>query len=415
MDVTAWLLRHTPPRPLLVVVPGSTAARLAAEHTIRERGWHPANSPAEANLLVVAGAVDGAAERYLDHIWSSMPAPRARATIHQPADATQALDHALAELHNLPHQRQQATQPQAGSAENNHAGMNHGNTSHDAAGHDPKMAHSDHAAGHHDTSHDAAGHDHTTHTEVAHNEHAGGHDTSHDAAGHDHTAHTEMAHSEHAGGHDHHMAGMAMPGDIPMADRAADRDGLMLDQLTVPLGPALPLWPAGLIVHTRLQGDVIQEATVEVVGTGHGGFWSDLTARRLDSSARLLALAGWQDAAITAQRLRDAALADALPADRLRKWARKVGKSRTLRWLLAGVGHIPTSPTTPPHLAGDAHTRLRHWLTGTGSLPDRHETQWTVDNLPALLAGTELATARLIVASLDPDLDLLTTHEAHHG
>jgi len=61
--------------------------------------------------------------------------------------------------------------------------------------------------------------------------------------------------------------------------------------------------------------------------------------------------------------------------------------------------------------------RLRRWLEpgSDGSLPDQYETQWTVDNLPTLLEGTELATARLVVASLDPDLDLLAHRAAHHG
>ncbi|HEX6358202.1 hypothetical protein [Actinophytocola sp.] len=204
------------------------------------------------------------------------------------------------------------------------------------------------------------------------------------------------------------MGGMEMPGGVPMADRAEDRDGLMLDVLHVPLGPVLPLWPAGLIVHTRLQGDVIQEATVEVVGSPGVSFWATEDrglARRLDSHSRLLALAGWTDAAVEAQRLRDDALDGTLSDARLQKWTRRVCRSRTLRWLLAGVGTVSDGP-----LAGDALTRL-HSPPAKGP----HETQWILDNLPAMLAGTELATARLVVASLDPDLDLLAHHGAHHG
>jgi hypothetical protein len=182
------------------------------------------------------------------------------------------------------------------------------------------------------------------------------------------------------------MAGMASPGGVPMAGRAPARDGLMLDQLHVPLGPALPLWPPGLIVHTRLQGDVIQDATVEVLDGTHDSFWAaHPVARRLDASARLLALAGWVDAATTAQRLRDQALDGTAPHEPLRRWATRVRRSRSLQWLLAGVGRTES---------GDALDRLHGWLDR------RDEPQWTVAALPGLLAGTELATARLIVASL---------------
>lgn len=49
----------------------------------------------------------------------------------------------------------------------------------------------------------------------------------------------------------------------PLAGRAPDRDGLQLDQLTVTLGPWLSVIPAGPVLQVRLQGDVVQEATVQ--------------------------------------------------------------------------------------------------------------------------------------------------------
>lgn len=319
MDVTGWLLRRTPPRPLVVTAPGGTWARLAVERVMRTRGWRAAASPAAANLLVVAGA-----GLEVTRVWQAMPAPRVRVDVLPGTNVAEELDAAVAALRDPARQRQEAQ-------------------------------------------------------EVS----------------------VPAAHP------DHDMAGMDMPGGIPMADRAEDRDGLMLDQLTVPLGPALPLWPAGLTVHTRLQGDVIQSATVDLLDPGEP-FWQDRSlARRLDSCARLLAVAGWADAAATAETLRDKALAGApAPVDR---WARRVRRSRTLRWLLAGVGPAPGAPES---LRGDALDRLYRWLD-TDHAPDRSDTRWTVDHLPALLTGTELASARLVVASLDPDLDLLA--EAHHA
>lgn len=335
MDVTGWLLRRTPPRPLLLTAPGGTWARVAAERAVRARRWRFAWSPAAANVLVVAGTgLD------VTRVWAAMPAPRVRVDLVPGTDVAAALDAAVTGLHDVARQRDEAS---AAPAE------------HETSGHEPAM---------HEPAMD---HGHTMHD----------HDHDH---GHDH-------------GHD--MAGMAMPGGIPMADRAEDRDGLMLDRLTVPLGPALPLWPAGLTVHTRLQGDVIQSATVETLPPGES-FWHDRPlARRLDACARLLTVAGWADAATAAHALRDTALAgEPAPIDR---WARRVRRSRTLRWLLRDVGIAPE---------GDALDRLHRWLD-TDSVPDRDATRWTVDHLPSLLTGTELATARLIVASLDPDLDLL--------
>jgi hypothetical protein len=318
VDLTAWLLRLTPPRPLVVTSPGGTATRLAVERAARVRGWQAATNPAEANILVIAGP---ALEPYAGRLWEAMPAPRARVDVAEPDEVPDALDAAVRVLRDADQQREQAPHPAP--------------TEHEV----PPSTQPEHHGGH--------------------------------------------------GEHGHDMGGMEMPGGIPMADRAEDRDSLKLDQLHVPLGPALPLWPAGLIVHTLLQGDVIQEATVEVLTPVRDSFWtSQPVARQLDSSACLLDLAGWTDAAAVARRLRDDAL-DGLPVPAVQNLAKRVRRSRTLRWLLTGIGTVPG--------AGDALTRLYRWLDVA---EDAAETPWTVDALPELLNGTELATARLIVASL---------------
>jgi hypothetical protein len=215
-------------------------------------------------------------------------------------------------------------------------------------------------------------------------------------------------HGEH---HGHDMGDMEMPGGIPMADRADDRDGLKLDRLTVPLGPVLPAWPPGLLVRTTLQGDVIQEATAEAVMTtthGPAPFWDSVTsdriaARRLDSCARLLTIAGWEYAAVTAARLRDDLLSGADVDARFARWARQIRRSRILRWSLTGIG---------AHAGSDALDRLTHWIdqamdAGTSDSTATEDPAEILDTLPSLLAGTEFATARLVVASLDPDLERL--------
>ncbi|KRV48131.1 hypothetical protein AQ490_26730 [Wenjunlia vitaminophila] len=257
----------------------------------------------------------------------------------------------------------------------------------------------------------------------------------------------------------------------PMAGRGDDRDGLRLDRLRLPLGPGLADWPAGLVLHLTLQGDVVQQvevATVGVAGTGTAGadpvapvppFWDEpwlLAARgtpvtvgdaerrrcaaHLDSAGRLLATAGWADPAARFRRLRDGILAGA-PAERvgpeLRATAGRVLRSRTLRWLTAGLGPLPAARArefgvTGPafQAAGDAHDRLRVWLrTAVGGLTafgdgtplapgdlagprgdlgrDLPPSLALLDVLPALVTGAEFAAVRTVLASLDPDLDEL--------
>ncbi|MFI7679051.1 hypothetical protein [Actinophytocola sp. NPDC049390] len=380
MDVTSWLLRRTAPRVLLLTAPGGTGARLAVERFARERGWRLAMSPAEANTVIVAGD-DHRFEEHVRQVWDTVPAPRVRVDVATAADAEHELDTVLGMLHDTARQRAEAAR----------------------AASPVQTAHAEHVAedGHGDHDEHAAHEDHQPHGgHEPHNEHGTheGHESHADHGSHgDHGGSGHMGH----GGHDHHMSGMELPGGLPMADRAEDRDGLTLDQLHVPLGPALPLWPAGLIVHTRLQGDVIQRASVELLAAHHDSFWSHHpAARRLDSCYRLLALAGWEDAATTAQRLRDDALSGDVPD--VRRWASRVRRSRTLRWLLSGVG-VTTA-------GDDALDRLHRWLDSTTEPPS---TRWTVDVLPALLEGAELGTARLIVASLD--FEVHTAGEVHHG
>lgn len=236
-----------------------------------------------------------------------------------------------------------------------------------------------------------------------------------------------------AGGDTEHDDG-DMPTDLPMADRGEDRDGLMLDQLHVPLGPLLPDWPAGLVVHTTLQGDIIQAAQVEVLGTGGTSYWDAprhrgdpstagaarlRVAAQLDSLARFLAVAGWADAAARARWLRDDALGGASAeelAPRFRRAARRLRRSRTLRWLTVGLGVVP-GDAAAIRARGDVAARWSGWLAAVEQLlpdidrtdhlpvvdPPRDPPDAVVALLPGLLTGVELATARLVVASLGPD------------
>ncbi|MCF6475194.1 hypothetical protein FAF44_43510 [Nonomuraea sp. MG754425] len=379
MGVREWLLRQAAlrPRPLVVGCPYGTRARLLVEAEADRRGWVAAAAPAEAGLLVVCGAAGSEIGQAVEVVWEAVPAPRVLVEAASDASAgavRRALDDAVAELA------------------------------------------------------------------------AGGLD----------------------GGARHGDAGRP----VAMAGRGRDRDGLTLDRLHVPLGPVLADWPAGLVVETVLQGDVIQEAVVRAASAGADGvsFWDpprrdetdrdetdrDETERReaarcLDSLGRLLAVAGWPGAAREARRLRDRLLAGAAPAGLRRdceRFARRVRRSRVLRWMLRGVGPVEGRAGVPERLRGDALDRAYGWLdTLPSPLPDdpapatqnggsRHDGDpggagacgggQRVDRvvgadgadgvvlglLAGLLVGAESAVARLIVASLDPDLDRLPASAA---
>ncbi|NKZ04862.1 hypothetical protein [Actinomadura latina] len=177
--------------------------------------------------------------------------------------------------------------------------------------------------------------------------------------------------------------------DAGMAERGDDRDGLRLDVLHVPLGPVLPYWPAGLRVDLTLQGDVVQAAEASAVDRAEGTFWTEdrRVAARLDSLSRFLRVAGWDVAGERAAVLRDEAL-DGAAGARLGAFVRRVRRSPALRWMTRGVG--------------DVRERVEGWLREIEGADGRPRE--SLEALPSLLAGAGLAEARLIVASLDPDL-----------
>ena len=400
MGVTGLLVRAGAMRPhvLVAAMPGGAAVRLAAEAQLRRRGWPAALSPADADVLLVAGAPEADIAAAVETAWAAVPAPRVRALVASPGEVAAALDAAQAEL---------------------------------AAG-APRWLPAGDAAVLPGANGGAAS-----------------------GAGGSHEAHGTGSH------HDMGDMDMEMPGGLSMAERGEDRDGLKLDRLHVPLGPVLPDWSAGLVVRLVLQGDVVQHAEAAAVGLmeGAGSFWTEpwrraaagepvttgVAARRraaahLDSLARFLALAGWDDASTTACELRDDALAGR-PAPSLglavRRLAARVARSRVLAWSTRGAGTLPPDEaaaagvTGPARRAGgDVTARYRCWCRELSGLTAAFDDGSRLDPavlepprgrldggqapsasllavLPRLLAGSEFAVARLIVASLDPDLDEL--------
>ncbi|MFD2764951.1 hypothetical protein [Micromonospora eburnea] len=212
------------------------------------------------------------------------------------------------------------------------------------------------------------------------------------------------------------------PPDIPLAAGGADRDGLELDLLHLRLGPVLAYWPAGLVLGCTLQGDVIVDAETSLVGVDDSApapdAWATddsrrFAARRCDNAVGLLGLAGWDDAASRARRIRDALLFTTdpdRPARELDRLRRRVGRSWLLRWSLRQLGPLDAPALTrrglPATATGDVRDRLLAMLDrAADSLAGRHPVgpprRTPVEALPDLVRGWDVATARLIVASLD--------------
>lgn len=399
MGLTAVLTRAAARRPrvLLVTTPGGTPVRLAAERELRSRDWPSASTPAGADLMLVAGPDCARWDPALERLWRDMPRPCARVRAVTADDVASVLD--------------------AGRTRLGTRGGPDGPDGPDGEGVRARPAEGD--------------------TDVV-----------------------EDGRTGHGHGHGH--GGMEMPGGLPMAGPGEDRDGLTLDRLHVPLGPFLADWPAGLTLRVVLQGDVVQRADLDEPASGGPGdpFWSrpwiraaagepvgvgEAARRRaaahLDSLGRLLSVAGWPAEAVTARRLRDDLL-DGAPASsvlpRVERFARRVGRSRTLYWLTRGLGLLSAADAraagvTGPAVrtaGGDVPARYRQWLTevvdavrqldATGHLdPAARESprgRWDAERppsaalallLPRLLVGAELGAARLVVASLDPDPDEL--------
>lgn len=353
MDLTEWLLRRAVPCAFVVTAIGGTGARLAVERGLRERGWRQALSPAEADLLVVCGPGDVEFDGMLDRVWAQLPGPRTRVRVPFPEKAGEALEGARADLIDIAAQRRDADERDRVACER----------------------------------------------------------------------------SEAEDGED-------MPGGLPMADRATDRDGLKLDRLHFTLGPALPDWPAGLSLRMAVQGDVVQEAQVCLVGARDGSSFWDAThaddlarvgaACALDSAQRLLFVAGWPAAALTGRRLRDTLLEpgeDPGMGPTLRRWVRTVRRSRLLRWATGGLGTV--GEAVPEELRGDAADRWSRWLErieaaapgGAAPVPATNPdtARAALEAVPALVIGQELASVRLIVASLDPDTEAVGAYAPEPG
>ncbi|WP_336031564.1 hypothetical protein [Geodermatophilus sp. FMUSA9-8] len=234
-------------------------------------------------------------------------------------------------------------------------------------------------------------------------DHGGGHEGMDHGGGHegmDHGGGHEGM--DHGGLHMHHGGEVA---GLPVASTAQDRDGLDLDVLSVSLGPVLPGWPTGLVLHADLQGDVLVRARLSWLDTGPiAGTRPDPDDRRsaLDHLARFLDVAGWATAAGDARRARDG-LGAVDPAVRraaqrlAERTARLIRRSRVLAWTVGDVGRTSADGSSGAAVLD----RVRRWCDVVSGRQDPVVPAASLDDVAALLVGAELGTARLIVASFD--------------
>ena len=370
---------------LLVEGEDAFALRVAAEQACLARGWTLAGSPADADALLGCGHATATFAAASDAVFDQMPGPRARAEISSEGDLRSALDQLKERYLRW---RPEAERVGRESQLSDPSGVGTGPANPDGAG-----------GGSREQPHASADSD-AEHGQMDHRE----------------MDHREMDHGQM----DHGQMQMSGPGGIALASGDRGRDGLEMDRLQVRLGPVLPGWPAGLTLWCTLAGDVVTR--VEVEQPGFRPCPPDDAARvalpvRLDAAAQLLDLAGAEALAARVRRTRDGALQAPGPA----AWTapvsalqRDVARSRMLRWSLRGLG-VVSAPAVdengwPSVWQGDVYARLLRLLDPAAAGAELLGPGEVSLALSSLLPGLELASARLVVASLAaPALDRAAT------
>jgi hypothetical protein len=344
--------------------------RLAVEAEIARRGWPAADSPADTDVVLVAGEVGPRMAAVVRSVWATVPAPRVLVRVDSAGELVEALAAGVAELAR-------------------------GGASPDADASEASLLASDGRKAPSTTMFD-------------------------DAGSHDDGAFLPLDASNDAS-----LPRGAGPVMAGLADD--DRDGLALDVVHVPLGPVLPHWPAGLVVHATLAGDLVTDAHAEVIDVpgprepaGRRRSPRGPDHVRLDALVRVLALAGADRVAARARALRDGGPA---PGE-LAGFGRRLARSRTLAWTLRGIPLTATDHVPVPEPTVEARVRaLAAGLGGSLAPPVRPAPH----RAAAALVGLELGAARLALAAMDPDTALgagpvepvapagSAHHHEHHG
>lgn len=212
----------------------------------------------------------------------------------------------------------------------------------------------------------------------------------------------------------HGQGGEGMMGGTPygrpMAMTGGDRDGLALDQLRLRLGPFLAPLPPGVVFDVTLQGEVIQELSVELPSSSatpppRFEELPDDTATNARLGLRwlshLLHVHGLDALAVRAARCA-ADVGSGSPAPGFASLRRAIQRSGLLR-SLRGVGFVEGLGT------GEDRVRARldaigTALGGASAPPTNRSFAW--DGLSELLAGRTLTDAVTTVLSLEDRLVL---------
>jgi hypothetical protein len=368
---------------LVIETPGASLLRMRVQAAIAARGWVEATSPADADALLVCGDPVSPLSDLIDAVWEQIPSPRHRATATQPSTIAKFLDAIPVALRDQRSQRADAHDrlrhvsmlPAEGMAETTSV----------------------------DTSDMPGMHYSEAETEPPVPEESGHDDPMHENSMHENSMH------ENSGSNPAMDMGMDMdmsgPAGIPLAEGGQDRDGLEMDVTHLTIGPILPAWPADLVLHCTLHGDVVADVRVERLPSGVPPTEQPAVAAQLcDAAARLLSVVGWDPVARQADRLRNDIVSGVAPHDvsrRLILLTARIRRSRTLRWSLAGIHSTGSEP---------ARERLLTWLQAAQEfltaeegrpfhIPAGKPAASEADIKRAVL-GRELSTVRLIVASL---------------
>ena len=289
---------------LLVEVPGRPRLRVEAERVLARRGWVVADSPADADVLLVCGPVEGRLAEAVERTWDGLPGPRARVDLPDgtgEAGLAEALEDARARLLDLRHQDE------------------------DAAGRAP----------------------------------APPEDVAADAG--------DMA-----------------PDGVPLAGNDdADRDGLEMDVLHLPLGPVLRHWPAGLVLGPRCTATWSPGPSARLLDSGAGAPGAHGPPhRRGRATAR--PRCSTSPAGPTAPRAPERCADDVLDGPETDPRRRSPTSGAASRHPAAPVaaargGRRARRPGpregVPDHLAGDASTGSSPSWTGRGPAWDRAPAQ----------------------------------------
>ena len=374
---------RTPMHVLLVEAPGGSAVRIELEAAAATTGHAIAIHPAESDVLLVCGTPGPELHTVIDRVWDQMPYPKHRATLTSPDEIDAALATALEALADRDAQRLAARE---NTIDNNDA-----------------QAFNDHE------------HPDDEYSNHEHSDDAHGSDA--DESMHDH--------GMTMGAHDHmsmdHMS-MSGPGGYPLAEGAVDRDGLEMDVLHRRLGPVLPAWPADVVLDVTLAGDTITDAAAAMVDADDHvpAEPKNVAAIALDQAAQVLAVAGWDAAAARTLRIRDLTVTGHRDQarERIRPLHRRIERSVMLRWSLRGTQVRPGVDVRTVLLE-----RLERADAALNGRQPKPELATTVDEIPALVEGRDIGSARLVVAALTvhPGRRTDTTDPAgaakrhHHG